>query len=123
MVTLTWTSMNIESYISNVYNSLIKLEQLILNVNDIIENRIENNIKLISRVVLVDLPDDSKPLSLEQFVEKQRDSTIERTKLLKSKNLEIERAVDDLIATLRSYELDKHVDEVQDSVANEVKKY
>lgn len=123
MVTLTWTSMNIESYISNVYNSLIKLEQLILNVNDIIENRIENNIKLISRVVLVDLPDDSKPLSLEQFVEKQRDSTIERTKLLKSKNLEIERAVDDLIATIRSYELDKHVDEVQDSVANEVKKY
>jgi len=75
---------------------------LILNVNDIIENRIENNIKLISRVVLVDLPDDSKPLTLEQFVEKQRDSTIERTKLLKSKNLEIERAVDDLISTIRS---------------------
>lgn len=102
MVTLTWTSMNIESYIQNVYNSLIKLEQLILNVNDIIENRIENNIKLISRVVLVDLPSDSKPLTLEQFVEKQRDSTIERTKLLKSKNLEIERAVDDLISTIRS---------------------
>lgn len=71
-------------------------------MNDIIENRIENNIKLISRVVLVDLPDDSKPLTLEQFVEKQRDSTIERTKLLKSKNLEIERAVDDLISTIRS---------------------
>jgi len=35
-------------------------------------------------------------------VEKQRDSTIERTKLLKSKNLEIERAVDDLISTIRS---------------------
>jgi len=74
-------------------------------------------------VVLVDLPDDSKPLTLEQFVEKQRDSTIERTKLLKSKNLEIERAVDDLISTIRSYPLDKHVDEVQDSVSNEVKKY
>lgn len=71
-------------------------------MNDIIENRIENNIKLISRVVLVDLPTDSKPLSLEQFVEKQKDSTIERTKLLKSKNIEIERAVDDLISIIRS---------------------
>jgi len=123
MVTLTWTSMNIESYIQNISNSVVKLEQLILNVNDIIENRIENNIKLISRVVLVDLPVDSKPLSLESFVLRQKDSTNRRTKQLKCKNVEIERAVDDLIDTIRSYQLDRHVDEVSDSVANEVKKY
>lgn len=40
MSTLTWTSMNIDSYLNHVHQGLNKLEQLIINVNDIIENRI-----------------------------------------------------------------------------------
>jgi len=48
MVTLTWTSMNIDSYLFHVHQGLRKLEQLIINVNDIIENRIESNLKLVS---------------------------------------------------------------------------
>lgn len=63
MVTLTWTSMNIDGFLQNFQQSLNKLEQLILTINDIIENRIENNLKLISKVILVKLPDDGKPLS------------------------------------------------------------
>lgn len=69
MVTLTWTSMNIESYLYYVHQGLKKLEQLIINVNDIIENRIENNLKTVSKVVLVHLPQDTKPLSLDSFVQ------------------------------------------------------
>jgi dynein heavy chain, axonemal len=65
MVTLTWTSMNIDSYLFNVHQGLKKLEQLIINVNDIIENRIECNLKLVSRVVLVDLPENTNPLTLD----------------------------------------------------------
>ena len=45
------------------------MEQLIISVNDIIENRIENNLKEVSKVVLVSLPEVSKPLSLEEFVD------------------------------------------------------
>jgi dynein heavy chain len=56
MVTLTWTSMNIDSYLQNVHAGLNKLEQLIITINDIIENRIENNLKNISKVLLVHLP-------------------------------------------------------------------
>jgi len=56
MVTLTWTSMNIESYLERVHEGLNKMEQLIINVNDIIENRIENNLKIVSRIILVNLP-------------------------------------------------------------------
>ncbi len=48
--------MNIDSYLFHVHQGLKKLEQLIINVNDIIENRIENNLKNVSKVVLVDLP-------------------------------------------------------------------
>jgi len=51
MVTLTWTSMNIDGFLQNFQQSLNKLEQLILTINDIIENRIENNLKLISKVI------------------------------------------------------------------------
>lgn len=49
MVTLTWTSMNIDAYLNHVHQGLKKLEQLIINVNDIIENRIENNLKSVSK--------------------------------------------------------------------------
>ena len=56
MVTLTWTSMNIDSYLFHVHQGLKKLEQLIINVNDIIENRIENNLKNVSKVIIVSLP-------------------------------------------------------------------
>jgi dynein heavy chain len=56
MVTLTWTSMNIDGYLNHVHQGLNKLEQLIININDIMENRIENNLKALSKTVLVNLP-------------------------------------------------------------------
>jgi len=69
MVTLTWTSMNIDSYLQHVHSGLRKLEQLIINVNDIIENRIENNLKNVSKISLVSLPIEQKTYSLDQFVQ------------------------------------------------------
>lgn len=38
-------------------------------LNDIIENRIENNLKMIGKIILVKLPEDSKPMSLDDFVD------------------------------------------------------
>lgn len=123
-VTLTWTSMNIDSYLQHVHQGLHKLEQLIINVNDIIENRIENNLKNISKVLLVSLPQDSKPFSLEQFVSLQRDYIKSKTDYLMSKNVEVERAVDDLIQTINSYPLDKHLLEtINDEETKRIKKY
>ena len=58
MVTLTWTSMNIEGYLHHVHTGLNKIEQLIININDIMENRIENNLKALSKTVLFDLPQE-----------------------------------------------------------------
>ena len=64
MSTLTWTSMNIDSYLNHVHSGLNKLEQLIINVNDIIENRVENNLRNVSQVSLVSLPHDSVTFTL-----------------------------------------------------------
>jgi dynein heavy chain len=103
MVTLTWTSMNIDGYLTHVHQGLNKLEQLIININDIMENRIENNLKSLSKTVLVNLPQDSKTYTLEEFVEMQEDWIRVESQKLKSKNYEVEGAVEDLIQTICSY--------------------
>jgi dynein heavy chain len=106
MVTLTWTSMNIDGYLNHVHQGLAKLEQLIININDIMANRIENNLKSLSKTVLVNLPQDAQTFTLDDFVEMQEDWIREESEKLKSKNYEVEGAVEDLIQTICSYQLD-----------------
>lgn len=53
MVTLTWTSMNIDNFIKNVKLEMSRLEQLVIILGDIIENRLENNLKMIGKIILV----------------------------------------------------------------------
>jgi dynein heavy chain len=97
MVTLTWTSMNIDGYLNHVHAGLAKLEQLIININDIMENRIENNLKALSKTVLVNLPQDAQTFTLDDFVAMQAEWINEESEKLKSKNYEVEGAVEDLI--------------------------
>jgi len=123
MVTLTWTSMNIDAYLQDVHNGLKKLEQLIININDIIENRIENNLKNVSKIILVKLPPDQKPMGLDNFVTMQEEYIKTKTDHLVSKNIEVERAVDDLLQTIISYPLDRHVDPVVPEEAKRIKRY
>lgn len=71
MVTLTWTSMNIEGYLEEIWKELDKLEQLVLTVNDLMENRVDANLKHVSNVLLVNLPDEQELVTLDEFVEMQ----------------------------------------------------
>jgi dynein heavy chain len=70
---------------------------LIININDIMENRIENNLKTLSKTVLVNLPQDAQTFTLDDFVEMQEVWIREESQKLKSKNQEVESAVEDLI--------------------------
>jgi dynein heavy chain len=54
----------------HVNSGLYRLEELVHNVNDIIENRVEQNLRVVSKTLLVDLPTD-KSYSLDQFVSLQ----------------------------------------------------
>ncbi len=123
MVTLTWTSMNIDNFIKNVQQELRRLEQLVIILEDIIENRIENNLKMIGKIILVKLPEDSKPMSLDDFVETQQIYIHEKAEILISKNTEIERSVDDLLHTVINYKLDQTVDPIDTRAAKLVKQY
>ena len=47
MVTLTWTSMNIDGYLHRIHAGLMKLDDLATKVKDLIDNRIERNLKVV----------------------------------------------------------------------------
>ena len=123
MVTLTWTSMNIDGYLHHVHQGLAKLEQLIININDIMENRIENNLKALSKTVLVNLPQDAQTFTLDDFVEMQEAWIRDESQKLKSKNQEVESAVEDLIQTICSYQLDQHVEPISAEEIQKLSKY
>jgi dynein heavy chain len=123
MVTLTWTSMNIDGYLNHVHVGLAKLEQLIININDIMENRIENNLKSLSKTVLVNLPQDAQTFTLDDFVAMQEEWIREESEKLKSKNYEVEGAVEDLIQTICSYQLDQHVEPISAEEIQKLSKY
>ena len=51
--------------------------------------------------------------TLETFVSKQEEFINEKKNLLTSKNLEVERAVDDLLLTILNYNLDPRIEKVK----------
>ena len=122
MITLTWTSMNIDQYISHVHSGLRKLEELVSNINDIIENRIEKNLKIVSKTLLVDLPEHSS-FTVSEFVDMQQNHIKIQSRLLQGKNTEIEHAVDDLIKKIEIYHLDSHVESVSDDEIGKLRKH
>ena len=116
MVTLTWTSMNIDGYISHVHSGLKQLRELVTNINDIIENRIEKNLKVVSKTLLIDLPENSS-FTVSDFVSMQQSHIIARSSLLQGKNTEIENAVEDLISKITSYDFESEYESVsQDDI-------
>jgi dynein heavy chain, axonemal len=89
--------MNIDGFLSHVHVGLAKLDMLIININDIMENRIENNLKLLSKTVLVDLPQESSTFTLDEFVDMQANWVNKAARKLRNKNYEVEGAVEDLL--------------------------
>jgi len=111
MVTLTWTSMNIDAYKASIQAGLTRLEDLVTKINDIVENRIQKNLKQISRTVLVLLPSE-RAVALDEFVQMQEMSVKAATHTLTMKNVEVENAVMDLVTILNATTVDAAVQKV-----------
>ncbi|KAJ1495027.1 dynein heavy chain, N-terminal region 1-domain-containing protein [Baffinella frigidus] len=105
MVLLTWQSMNIDSYLQRIHAGLSRFEELVRRVNDILENRVEQNLKSISKALLVELPSDES-FTLEQFVTVQEKTTKGKTAMLDLKNEEVERALRDVMHLISAYPLE-----------------
>lgn len=122
MITLTWTSMNIDAYINHVHTGLKKLKELVNNINDIIENRVEKNLKVVSKTLLVDLPEHNS-FTVSEFVSMQQSHIGARSRLLQGKNTEIEHAVDDLIQKIVSYKLEGPFDVVSQEDVHKLRQH
>ena len=114
--------MNIDAYKTHIHSGLQRLEDLITKINDIVENRIQKNLKQISRAVLVILPNE-RSVALDEFVLMQENAVKTTTHLLTMKNLEVEVAVGDLIDMLGATAVDPVVDAVTEEDKDEVTNY
>lgn len=119
LVSLTWTSLNIDQYKASIYTGLRRLEEMVMKINDIVENRIQKNLKQISRTILVSLPNE-RAVTLEEFVAMQEASVRATTYQLAMRNLEVENAVVDLISIVQSSQLDASVPPVSQDDIEEV---
>jgi dynein heavy chain len=97
-----WTSMNIDVYLKRIHKGLFKFEELVKKVNDIIDSRIQKNLRSISKTLLVDLP-YGESFSLEEFVDRQEKLVRNQAKTMNIKNIEVEKAVNDIIQTISGY--------------------
>ena len=108
LITLTWTSMNVDMYLQHVHAGLRRLEALVRNVNDIVTHRIEAALAAVARTSLVALPSYSA-FTLDDFVAVQQEHVRRQTLDLRSKNTEIERAVRDVIDLVATFPVDAHI--------------
>jgi dynein heavy chain len=102
LVSLTWTSLNVEAYLADVQAAVAKLSELVGQVNDLVEGRIDRPLAAMARAALVRLPDaaDDCLLSLDAFVEMQEAAAASAATTLQAKNNAVEVAVADLVALL-----------------------
>jgi dynein heavy chain len=75
---------------------------LVRKIGDIVDNRIESNLKAVSSTRLVDLPRD-KSFTFDDFVSHQSAFIKSRTAELVVRNQEVQRAVADLLELIRTF--------------------
>ena len=99
---LTWTSMSIEGYLDRVKEGIAKFDELVSKMNDVVENRVEANVREIGKTMLVDLPAD-ETVTLEQFVLMQDKLVKKQQEWMDQKNFAVENAVNDLLNYVAAY--------------------
>ena len=68
MVSLTWTSMNIEAYLTAFHTELRRFDDMIIKIRDIVENRLMRNLDMIANLELVDMANEGETFTLDKFV-------------------------------------------------------
>ena len=104
MVTLSWNSLNIDAFKHHVHGGLLKLEELVANINDMAENRVERVMKSVGKTLLADLP-TLESFTLASFIKRQAEHVKKVGRTLVGKNEQVQEAVQDLINLATSFPL------------------
>lgn len=96
---LSWTSLNIQEYIQEVYSVLGELELLMDRAHDLMEFRIDAVLKEMSTTKLCQLPED-EPWLCDAFLENTQMLCAKGAVALQTKSLVVEEAANELINML-----------------------
>ena len=100
---------------------LQRLAVVVDGINGIIEHRIERNLKLVSKTLLVNFPDTT--VNMEDFNKDVEAHCESQATMLQIKNVEIESAVDDMIAIIARYPIDKDLFTLSEDAAKSLKRH
>ena len=70
MISLTWTSMNIDAFLDSFHRELLRFSGLVAKISDIMVNRIQRNLTAVEGMRLVELP-EHESMTLDRFVSSQ----------------------------------------------------
>uniref|UniRef100_A0A2K6PWZ9 Dynein axonemal heavy chain 5 n=1 Tax=Rhinopithecus roxellana TaxID=61622 RepID=A0A2K6PWZ9_RHIRO len=104
LAALTWTSLNIETYLENTFAKIKDLELLLDRVNDLIEFRIDAILEEMSNTPLCQLPQE-EPLTCEEFLQMTKDLCVNGAQILHFKSSLVEEAVNELVNMLLDVEV------------------
>ncbi|KAI9015067.1 dynein heavy chain and region D6 of dynein motor-domain-containing protein [Gaertneriomyces semiglobifer] len=100
LTALTWTSLNLDSYLAANNAQLTKLEELVDKLLDIIEVRIDHGVKRIAELSLVDVPGESEQWTVEKFLEATEARCSQVLQVINNRSNLIEMATRDIVAEL-----------------------
>uniref|UniRef100_A0A2K5Y215 Dynein axonemal heavy chain 5 n=1 Tax=Mandrillus leucophaeus TaxID=9568 RepID=A0A2K5Y215_MANLE len=104
LAALTWTSLNIETYLENTFAKIKDLELLLDRVNDLIEFRIDAILEEMSSTPLCQLP-QAEPLTCEEFLQMTKNLCVNGAQILHFKSSLVEEAVNELVNMLLDVEV------------------
>ncbi|OWK63012.1 Dynein heavy chain 5, axonemal [Lonchura striata] len=100
LMQLSWTSLNINKFIQNVYRTLRELDYVVKAASDTLECRIERILKDMSNTALIVLTED-EPIDVTSFLEQIEKFAISTASKLSQQSQQVERSVYELIDILK----------------------
>ncbi|KAJ3249557.1 Dynein heavy chain 5, axonemal [Chytriomyces hyalinus] len=100
LTALTWTSLNLESYLGSNHQQLAKLEELVDKLLDIIDCRINVGIRKIAELSLCEVPSESDQWTVDVFIERTESRCAFVLQSINNRSNLIEMATRDIINEL-----------------------
>ncbi|KAI9325129.1 dynein heavy chain, N-terminal region 1-domain-containing protein [Obelidium mucronatum] len=100
LTALTWTSLNLESYLNSNHQQLAKLEELVDKLLDIVDCRINVGVRKIAELSLCEVPNENDQWTVDTFIERTESRCAFVLQTINNRSNLIESATRDIIHEL-----------------------